>query len=157
MTEEDVTAFEEDPGKMLPQFAARLHLQVMRAAQQGLARMLPQMVQQINQTQSQAQTLTEKFFTANQALVGHEQTVRKFGEVYRTLNPTATADDFIRDVGAQVSVALGLHQQAAPAAAVVKAPVTPPHKPAGIGANAAVTKPVISNEFEAISMEAEDD
>ena len=151
LSEDQIAEFEEDPGKALPKLAANLHLQVMRAATQNVARLLPQMIQHITQSQTQTRDLSTQFFDANKQLVGHEETVHRIGQVYRQLNPNATPETFIKEVGAQATVALGLQQTpaAAPAPVVQQAP----HVPVGAGATAAQTKPVETNEFAILAQE----
>lgn len=157
MTDEQITAFEDDPGKMLPQFAARVHMQAMQATTVQVSRLLPQMIQAIsNQTDTSAQ-FENQFDKAWPDLAENKDMVMRVGAVYRQMNPKASAEQFINDVGAQVMVAVGKQGMQTPAVAEVQSPQNlAPHTPAGVGGAAKVTPKATTNEFSLMSEELDD-
>lgn len=152
VSEEEVTAFQEDPGKMLPQFAGRLHMQIMQAATMNVLRLMPQVLDNYNAQQKQGDSFKNAFYAANKDLnhEEHGQRVLQFGRMYRQANPQATNEQFINDVGAWVRTSLGLTQPATPPVQqqTQMAPVTPPYQPAGAGVMGAPVQGSSGNEFE---------
>lgn len=86
----------------------------------------------------------------------HSADIKRMGLAYRQLNPTATAEEFIRDVGAQVIIArkIPIPQPSDNKGNGEGDPVAPPFKPAtaggGVGAPAAKVNP-----FEEMALEVE--
>lgn len=155
MSAEQVEELETDPAAAMPKLAAHLHMQVMRATTQNIARLLPTLMENIQAQQKVSSGFTNQFFETHPTLSDHQDTVIKYGQVYRKLNPDATPEEFIRDVGAQVSVALGLHaqpvqEQPAPAVPAAPAPFTPS---AARKSSGAVPKQQPTNEFELMAEE----
>lgn len=143
MTEEQAQAFEDNPQAELPKLAARLHMQVLQASVLRVAQLLPELVSNIQQQQSAAQTTEQKFYEAWPDLAESREVVQRIGSVYAQMNPNATVEDFIKDVGAQAMVATGkldaLQQPQKEQPAQKE-----PHKPAaalGKGSSRAETKP----------------
>jgi hypothetical protein len=110
LSEEDVQAFESEPEKVLPRFAARLHAKAVEdAVTHALAR-VPEMVQaQITQLRSGWQR--EATFYRQWPQLRNPQyanTVAILARTYAQVHPQATLEEFTRNVGAQAMVALGL-------------------------------------------------
>lgn len=151
VSEEEVAAFQEDPGKMLPQFAGRLHMQIMQAATMNVLRLMPQVLDNYNAQQTQGDKFKEAFYEANKDLnhAEHGQRVLQFGRMYRQANPQATNEQFINDVGAWVRTSLGLAQPVQPSQQQQQTPPpAAPYQPAGAGAMGAAPQGNSGNEFE---------
>lgn len=160
LSEEEAEELETDPVTALPKLAANMHLQVMRSATLNVARLLPMMIEQIQSTQSQSKSLEDKFYDAHPGLAEHKGTVLRYGQVYRQMNPQATVEDFIRDVGAQASVGLGIVQQPKQQQQQPVVQQTSPHSPALAGRQQSTpARMAPTNEFERIAEEflTEDD
>ena len=150
LSEDDVAQIETNPAEAFPRLAAVVHMRTMAAATNYMMRMMPQVVSAITANTQNASAAEQQFFSQHAELTDHKDLVQRFGAAYRQVNPQASAEDFIRDVGAQVKVALGLHQQPAPAVAAAAAP----HRPAGARAAAAAPTPAPSdNPFTVLAEE----
>lgn len=143
-----------EPEKVLPYMAAKVHETVVRAVQQMFAREVPQYIAMTQQMQAADKASKDAFYTAWPALAGHEQAVLKAGQLYRQLNPAATAEEAIKAIGGIVSQSLGISVVGAPAASAV--PAAPLPTPAG-GATGGNARPAATdkNEFTAMSLEPE--
>lgn len=146
---EDAAAMQTEPEVVLPKMAARLFLDVQKAALQSVANLMPQMVGQINVAQSRDNQAAEAFFSANPDLKEHGADVMKAAKFFRESNPKATPQEAIQKIGAMVRAAKGLPPlvlqepaqtgepaaTAAPPATGTRRSVAPPipPKPAGAG------------------------
>jgi hypothetical protein len=162
MTEEEKDEFILNPDKILPKLAANLYVDVFESVLGAVNEMLPGRVQQLNGISLEAAQKTEQFYDAwpdLKTVKGQEQIMR-IGQVYRSLNRDATSEEFIRDVGTQASVALGIPIPGITALASVEETPAPAFKPGGPG-GAAI--PVASdpresdNQFEVLNAEWDDD
>jgi len=144
ITEEETVAFEDNLQESLPKFAAKLHMTIMQAATQNVVKLLPEMISQIEAQKEVSRNTEESFFKAWPDLVEERETIAKIGAVYHQMYPDAKAEDFIKDVGAQVMVATGKHIKAEAEEIVEK---SKPHVPAGVGAAAKVAPKKETNEF----------
>lgn len=159
---EQLEELDVDPGKVISQLSAKVYLDAVEATTQAVLSQLPTVVQQVTQNQARETEMESKFFDKwpqldrnNQA---HVDTIRRTGQVYHQLNPTAPPEQFIQDVGAQTIVALQVPNPApvAPAAAPTPTPETVPHVPVGTGAPAAPAASAPSNPFEVLAIQAEE-
>lgn len=153
MTDDDVAELEENPAEFFPKVAARLHMQVMQASVMNVARMLPMLMENINSAKTAATSHEEAFFQKWPSLQGKNEVVTRIGQVYRQMYPQATAEQFINDVGAQATVALGLNSKAPEEQA---APKAAPHKPAGASAAPRAAPRKDTNEFALLAEDDED-
>ncbi len=154
LTEEQAEEFDTSPGTAIPRLAARLHMEVMQQSVAMIAGLLPKIMANVNQAQTVETQRETEFFKEWPELAGHRDQVVRHGTVYYQLNPQATFDEFIRDVGAQVAVAQKVDLSKRQTAAV-ETPRTPAHKPlsasGGPGVATPGTKPGV---FEALAEEA---
>lgn len=134
MSEAERDEMQLNPEKVLPGLAARVYVDVFESVLAAVNEMLPVRVTQLNQTSLQAAERTQQFYEAWPGLKtqeGHEK-VLAIGRVYKQVNPDAKPEDFIRDVGTQASVALGVPIPGITEVTKDESP-TQPHRPAGPG------------------------
>jgi hypothetical protein len=149
-----------EPETVLPQILANLHVTVLDAAVQGVMQQLPRAVQGVLESKQTVDAGKQAFFDKWPQLAAHEADVLRFGQVYRQLNPEASTEQFIEEVGAQVMVVkrIPFDAVAAPAksAGAGSVPTAPP-APAvpGTGTNR-VAKPVETNEFALLAIDEEE-
>ena len=140
LTEDQAEEFNTDPGSAIPKLAAKLHMEVMQQSVAMMARLLPQVMANVSQAQSQDALREKIFFEKWPELVEHRDQVVRLGAVYWQMNPQATQDEFTRDVGAQVAVSMQVDlsgRQPKPVE-TVKAPV---HTPISAGGGAVIAPP----------------
>ena len=101
---------DEGDSTVISQLMAKVYMDAVTGSVAHMLTRLPGLVEQTLQSREQSGQLEQRFYNAWPALDAqkHYADVERFGRVYRQLNPTATPDDFIRDVGAQLMVALKL-------------------------------------------------
>ncbi len=154
LTEEQAEEFDSNPGAAIPKLAARLHMEVMAQSVAMIAGLLPKIMANVNQAQTVETQRETEFFKEWPELVGHRDQVVRHGAVYYQMNPQATFQEFLRDVGAQVAVSQKVDLSGRQTAAV-ETPRTPAHKPlsasGGPGVGASVVKPGV---FETLAEEA---
>ncbi len=130
LSDEQVAEIETNPKEALPKFAARVYLDAVTAATNVLARNLPTIIDSHFARKTETDAAEARFFTQWPGLKEKTSDVIRFAKAYRHLNPNADEATFIRDVGAQVAVALGIPAEKARAqAAAVSPPVSPPAQP----------------------------
>ena len=158
MSEDQVTQFELNPEQAIPKLAARIYMDAVTGALQQVQQALPSLLDSHTKVQQASDQNETSFYNSWPQLNAQEATptVMRIGQVYRQLNPQATAAEFIRDVGAQAMVALRIapQEQGNGAADVPKIPA---FKPAGSSPRrGTVSAP--DNVFAALSdsMDAED-
>ena len=128
LTDEQAAEFDDSPGTAIPKLAARLHMEVMQQSVAMIAGLLPKIMANVNQAQTvEAQRETE-FFKEWPELAGHRDQVVRHGAVYYQMNPQATFQEFMRDVGAQVAVSQKVDLSSRQTA-VEETPRTKAHKP----------------------------
>jgi len=108
LSEKDVEEFNENPASFIPKYASRVYLDCISASFQQFATYLPRMVNQVLEMNRSTEAKENKFFETWSELKPHRETVLRLGAAYRASNPSASEDDFIREVGAQAMVALRL-------------------------------------------------
>lgn len=148
-----------DPAIAVPKLMARTYLDAVENSVQAMTNILPQFILAVTEQQRNHTQAEEKFFGQWPQLKEHRQTVEQIGQVWRAMNPKGSADDYIKQVGGQAIVALGLlntlTQQGA--SAPQAAPQQSPFQPLGNGAPRVIGQPTQpTNMFEALSMESDD-
>lgn len=141
IAEEDVPALLTEPEKVLPKLAAQLHMQIVDQLRGEIQRNLPNLVQGSLESHRRETQAKSEFFGEWPGLQQYEQQVLAAGRMFRTINPTASADQAIGAIGMMVAQALGLDpnsvrkQSAVPAASTPPVPAAPPvgFRPAGAG------------------------
>lgn len=117
----------------IPKMMAKVYMDAYTAAIAHVNTHFPSMLESTSQVKSVEAKHEESFFAAwpQLNLKDHGEDIKRYGTVYRQMNPTATPEEFIRDVGAQVIVAKRIpYNQAAPIApsngnGIPPAPIAP--------------------------------
>lgn len=112
VSEEDAGNLLTDPNKVLPQLAARLYTDIYQEVSKNifdtLAKSLPAFVrQQITATASVEKNETT-FYGTWPELKEHSKLVNDASALYQQLNANAPFEKFVKDVGTQVWLAVGL-------------------------------------------------
>ncbi len=166
LSEEDAALLQTAPEQVLPRMAANLYADVYDAVFQTINAQLPQLIRGVlTQHESQRQfwaTFFEKWPMLNKP--EYREPIGRAIQLYRQLNPKASAQQMVDDVGAQVAIMV----KAIPSPTVTQAerPAAPalspqaaarPFVPASPGASSAPIQPsqVASNFFEELSREFE--
>lgn len=130
MTEEEAQEVLTSPEKVLPQLAARVHLEVVQNVLGTMAQTMPGVISGLLQAQKQNTEVMDQFFQKWPQLdrVKDKATVYEVAKVYRQLNPQATMEEMFQAVGATAVVKLGKLPAAAQAAPAqpAKAPAYTP-------------------------------
>lgn len=127
LSHEQAEELELEPHKAIPKLMARVYLDAVTAAIGQVTTHLPRMVRLVTE-QEQANARTEQtFYDSWPDLKEHNDTVVQIGQAYRAQNPSASAEDFIKNVGAMAMVALKKPIQGQPASQ--QAPATPSQAP----------------------------
>lgn len=151
--EETAQRLQTEPELVLPQVAAKLHMEVLKEAVTIMQRMIPQMVPQVVQSQHADTQAAKDFFDANPDLKGYDQQVVLAGKMFRQMNPKATRAQAIKSIGDLVRSSLGLPALAQnPTAPTANAPAPSaparqqPFKPAKAGGGGSGGKPAADPE-----------
>ena len=154
LSDELAAELEDDPAKAVPKLMARLYLDAVENASATVMQLLPQVLERYQQNTSQADKARDDFFTVWDKLdpEEHKDALARIGTAYRTANPQATPEEFIRDVGAATMVALKIpHEETTTEEIVAQIPA---HKPLGTGAAPVAGGPASSgNAFEQLAEE----
>lgn len=143
--EKDLTAYyaidaetaqrlQTEPENVLPQLAARVHLEVLDTIMAQLPNRMQSILSHINTYEAREREASDVFFTAYPDLKEHKDAVLRVGQMYRAANPTATKEQAVKAIGDFVRTSLGL---SAPAPVVQQAPPIQPFTPAGGSGNGA--------------------
>jgi len=152
-SEEQVQQFDAGDLGVVSNLAARVYMDAVTGSVAHMMTFLPRMVEQVLAGRDTNQANETRFYTANPNLdkTQHGETVSKFGMAYRTLFPNASSEDFIRDVGAQVMVAMQIQPgSVALPSAEPTVPKVPAFQPANAGGGGGAA-PSPTNVFEALS------
>jgi outer membrane biosynthesis protein TonB len=172
LTDDEVNSFITDPNSVLPKLAATLQATVLEQATQMALQVvqqaLPNYLDGYMQTRQQTQAGEDAFFSQWEELKPHRERVMSIAKLYRELNPGVAKEQFIRDVGMQAWMTVGLDAAALASkldpqpAPVVEAPPPPPqqqggYNPASPGAAPTPPPRAPSNPFSALAEEWADD
>ena len=157
ISEEDAQTLVVEPEKVLPKLAADLYMRAYENITKSINAALPQMIAQTIAHNTALDQATASFYAkwakldANNSK--HTETVNRIGVVYRQVNPKASQEQFIAEVGAQALLALGI-----PFAEIVDAPpVEKPFVPAAPAAAAPMKVPKVLGMWEEMADELIDD
>lgn len=155
LSEEQVQRLDDGDTKVISEISAKVYMDAVTASVGHMITHLPQMMHDILAGRDKTDILEKQFYDANPALdkASHGETVSKFGMAYRTLFPQASSADFIRDVGAQVMVAMQINppgNSGTPTAVAPEAPKVPAFQPASAGGGKGAA-PSPQNVFEVLS------
>lgn len=161
LSEEDAQALQDEPEKVLPRLAAEVYMTTLENVTVAVQQAIPAMIENVLTFRTEVQKKTDEFFGAWPNLKDHHAKAMEIGKQWRALNPTASVEDFIKNVGPLAHQMLGvpLHTvQAAPPAPKVTS--LPPHVPLAGGATTRVPANKgngSGNIFEELALAAEDD
>ena len=155
LTDEMADQLSTDAGVAIPRLMAKVYVDATTAAVGHLVANFPQLLESAlkgrEKTSEDEQTFYDAWPQLNAA--EHGAILNQYGVAYRQLHPQASAEDFIRDVGAQVMVAHkipvdgGTPVEPIAAASPAPAPFTPARSAAPGGGGPSTP----ANVFEAIS------
>lgn len=157
LTEEDVAQLNENPAAYIPKAMARVYLDTISASFQQFVNYLPRMVHQVLEARDSHAKSETDFYSAWPDLAKYadqkkaKETVLRIGGAYRQANPTATAEEWINEVGAQAMVALRIQPTLAPQPPVT--PEIPAFKPASNTPASTPPKQPSSNPFASMAEE----
>jgi hypothetical protein len=156
--DEDTAArLQTEPELVLPELAARMHMDIMQSVVETVQRMMPQMVQPVlKQTDVEAKA-NDLFYGINSDLnpSKHHKHVLAAAQTFRQMNPKATPEQAAKGIGEIVRVSLGLNTKPAPTPAAGKGKPAP-HRPPAAGSRGA-TAPRTKMEPSVWSELAEDE
>lgn len=112
LQKEDLEALEEDPTEFLktavPKIAARVYTDAVLTSIQRVQQAMPVLLQQQLEQHEQSRSAEERFFQQWPQLREHKDAVTRIAAAYRQINPDMPMEQFMRDVGVQAMVMLGL-------------------------------------------------
>ena len=153
LSEEESDQMLLEPGKVLPKLAAKLHMTVMESLGPAMVAQIPRIVQaQLKQNET-VSAQKQRFYAAWPKLVGHEQEVAQVAQIYGQLNPTATPEKTIEDIGKHVMYSLGLPVGTPEPAPAPKPKSTGAGRPANPGGGKVPKTPTPKNPFELLADE----
>lgn len=137
LDEETADALAVDPGKVYPELAAKLHMQVVRETTLGLMEFLPQIIGNVIKQNTDRDARETAFYGRWPKLAGHEQQVNLVAKMYREARPDLSPEDFIEQAGMHAMLMLGIPIEEAPETPVAVQPAaskptvtSPPARPA---------------------------
>lgn len=167
LTDEEATAYQDDPAAVLPQIAARMHANIFENTMQFLRQSVPGMVMQVQKTHETYEQNERDFYKEWPELEEHGNIVVNAAKMWNQQNPQGTREDFIKQVGAIAWNMAGLNLEQLvnrgndqPPPAATPAPVQQPsgYSPAPQGGGPAMAPPPVQdNPFAAMASEWEND
>ena len=106
LSHEQAEELELEPHKAIPKLMAKVYLDAVSAAIGQITTHLPRMVRLVSEQEQANQATEQTFWEKWPDLKDAKDTVVQIGQAYRANNPTASAQDFINNVGAMAMVAL---------------------------------------------------
>ena len=134
LSEEDATALQVEPEKVLPKLAARLHANIYDQVMNSLAQQAPVLVAQQLKDRQETQAAEEAFFSRWQDLRPHTEQVQRVAQMWRQMYPKATLQEAIEGIGQSARALLGLGGPVAVQQEAVPTAPTVPARPAARGA-----------------------
>lgn len=108
LPDEDLAALATEPELVLPKIAARIHEKLALNFQTAMQAMLPGMIHQVQQMQTQETQAKDAFFGAWPVLKAHEEHALRVAKLFRQANPDVKGPDAIKRIGEMTCLALGL-------------------------------------------------
>jgi len=152
LSEEDALLLQMEPEKVIPQMAAKLHLEVLDHVRSLMNSVVPSIVESYTQSTVRNTKAKDEFFSAFPELANYEDQVIEIGTMFRKLNPKASPEEAIKRIGETTMAALGLTRRQSGSEAPT-APAARPFQPAAPGRVA--SPPASKNKWEAL-MEDDD-
>lgn len=142
LTDAEVEGIRVDPGKALPELAAKLHYEVQMATYQGIMSVIPQIVAQAIKGQEASSAQETAFFgkwpALKEAVASNpqaQQVIINAISSYRQVNPRASLEDTIAQAGLLAMMGLRLPLNLQPQTnGAAAAPPSAPMRPPGVGA-----------------------
>lgn len=139
---------------LLPELMAKVYTDATTSAVSHMISQFPRLIEEALQNRETTNNNEQVFFKQWPQLnvKDHGDTIQHFGNLYRQMNPQASPEEFIRDVGAQTIVALKLEtgvKTETPKVEEVK-----PFQPASAGGTTMLATPT-NNPFEQMASEFE--
>jgi hypothetical protein len=127
LSNDDATAMLTEPEKVIPKLAARLYVDAYEGVMQAVSKVLPSLVHQVQASSSAAEANQRAFFEKWPALQKpeYDETLRKIGVAWRTMNPKADPETAVQEIGALAMGLLKLTPSEAPAATPTPKPYVP--------------------------------
>ena len=167
LSSEDAKTLAIEPEKVLPQIAARLHVEVFEATVNAVISHLPNIIENITQQRTARSAAEQTFYTEFPVLKDQKfrQQVEAGLQYYKHINPSATMEQAVAHVGVQVSLAnqLSLPQKYLEQMGLVTRPADAgmqsnrPIPPASPGASRSEPAPGPTNYYAKIAEEELDD
>lgn len=145
LSPEEVEALNENAVEVIPRLMAKSFFQSQQNMYRQLGRLIPAMITRHMDVVKRSDSHTQKFYDRWKDIdrATHEPLVNRFAYTYRQMNPSATLEQMVEDVGLMVMTAAkiqpktpGAPQAAAPMAPVangVRPPQPTPFQPASGG------------------------
>ncbi len=147
---------DENAAIVIPQLMSKVYMDAVSGAISHVLNQMPALVEGAIMARETRSSQETQFFTAWPQLdpAQHRATVVSLGQAYRQVHPSASVEQFTRDVGAQAIVALQLMPQAVapPAQAPAQEPTPVPFRPAGSSPPASSPSSP-TNRFESLNAE----
>lgn len=145
LSKEDMEELETDVSKAVPRLLARTFVKMQSNMLQQMARLVPNMVQTTTEAVRRNAESRSKFFDrwkgSGLNAAEHGELVDRYAQTYRSLNPTATFEKMVEDLGPILLMATGA-KPTAPSTERAAPPKPQPFVPATPGATAVLTTPV---------------
>ena len=149
--EETAAELETNPAKVIPKLAAELQVRVYENVVSTIMQQLPGALDGVVRSKETAARRENAFFSRWPELKGYKKQTLQMAQMWRQMNPSASEDVAIEEVGKVAMAALGLtgaQVQAAAEPASVQRTLTPPTAPP-VQRTTASTKS--KNPFEALA------
>lgn len=153
LSDEEKKALDEEPSKMLPQLAGRLHMQILTAAVTQAANLMPHFVQQTQVRNTEEERLETQFFDSFPKLREHPDEVMRVAKAYRQAYPDLDSDTMMKEVGAAVSIRLKIPTPGQESTPPQPAAETPPVPSAARGSTTPPATPAKQSWLEEILQE----
>jgi len=134
LSEEESLQMVTDPAKVMPKLMARQFADMYESVMGSLRQHLPAAIQHNIQTTKAQASKADQFFTAWPKLdrVAHGADIANVSQMYSQLNPGATEEQVIQNVGLQVMLHHGITPEALAPQANAPVPPAPPRQPASV-------------------------
>lgn len=158
LNDEQFRELDENPREYIPKMLGRLYLDAVQGSVAAMLGQMPQVIKSLNDTQAANEAAEKQFYDQFPVLktkpeyIAH---VKKVTTLHRQLNPKASLDDMIRDVGLQTSLAFKLPVPES-IRATGKSDTVMPHVPAGADSQKPAESPGAVKELNPYTQMAED-
>lgn len=139
LSEEDATALQVEPEKVLPKLAATLHEAIYRDVLQRVAAEAPAFLSQSLSEKTANEKAEAEFYGRWGALRGHEEQVKQVAMMWRQMYPKASLAEAVEGIGSAAAALLGIQPGAGVPSAQPPPPAPPP--PAGPSSRAGIAPP----------------